>query len=253
MPNPTVDNPWSSKDERTLREELAAVFRLAVRNDWHESVANHFSVAVSSDGKQFLMNPRWRHFSRIKASDLLLLDANDPSTMERDDAPDPSAWTIHGCIHAARPDARCVLHVHSTYSTALASLADPEIKPIDQNTARFFNRTAIDIEFGGIADDQHEGQRLVRKLGNKKSMIMGNHGILVTAASVAEAYDELYFLEKSCKTLVLAYSTNQPLNIMSDELAEKTAQEWDDYREMPFAHFSEMRRILDEEEPAYAQ
>ncbi|MGU7771667.1 class II aldolase and adducin N-terminal domain-containing protein [Burkholderia sp. MR1-5-21] len=240
------------KDEVQLRQELAAAFRLAVRNDWHESVANHFSLAVSPDGKRFLMNPRWKHFSRIKASDLLLLDAEDPTTMEREDAPDPSAWAIHGRIHAACPEARCILHAHSTYGTVLASLADPEIKPIDQNTARFFNRTAIDLEFGGVADDEDEANRLVRALGNKKSMIMGNHGVIVTAATVAEAYDELYFLEKSCRTLVLAYSTNKPLNVMSDALAEKVATEWGDYREMAFAHFAEMRVILDEEEPSYA-
>ena len=250
--NSNFGNEWQNKDEATLRKELAAAFRLAVLNDWHESVSNHFSVALSDYGRRFLMNPRWRHFSRVKSSDLLVLNVDDEQTMARSDAPDPSAWTIHGCIHAARPDARCILHVHSTYATALAALADPQIKPIDQNTARFFNRVAIDIEFGGIADDLEEGKRLVQALGNKRSMIMGNHGILVTAATVAEAYDELYFLEKSCKTLILAYSTNQPLNIMPDELAEKTALEWEDYREMPFAHFSEMCRLLDERDPSYA-
>jgi ribulose-5-phosphate 4-epimerase/fuculose-1-phosphate aldolase len=253
MTNRATDSARTNGDEGRLRQELAAAFRLAVRHDWHESVANHFSVAVSADGRQFLMNPRWRHFSRLKASDLLLLNVDDASTMAGPDAPDPSAWTIHGCIHAARPDARCILHVHSSYATALASLADPQIRPVDQNTARFFKRTAVDIDFGGIADDQREGQRLAAMLGNKRSMIMGNHGVLVTAATVAEAYDELYFLERSCKTLVLAYSTGQTLNIMSDALAEKTAREWEDYREMPFAHFAEMRRILDEEEPSYAQ
>ena len=84
------------------------------------------------------MNPRWRHFSRIKASDLLLLDADDKATMERPDAPDPSAWCIHGHIHAGVPHARCVLHLHPPYATAIATLADPEIKPIEQNTARYY-------------------------------------------------------------------------------------------------------------------
>lgn len=241
------------KDEETsLRQQLSAALRLAVRNDWHEAVANHFSLAISADGKQFLMNPRWRHFSRVRASDLLLLDADDDTTMQDDNAPDPTAWAIHGRIHASRPDARCILHVHPPYGTTLACLADPEIKPIDQNTARFFNRTAIDLEFGGIADDSDEANRLARKLGNKRCMIMGNHGVLVTAPTVAEAYDELYFLEKACKTLVFAYSTGKPLNVMSDELAEKTAQGWDEYRDQSFAHFAEMVRILDQEEPDYA-
>ncbi len=100
----------------SLRVDLAAAFRLAVEMDWHEAVGNHFSLAVSADGRQFLMNPRWVHFSLIRASDLLLLDSGDAQTMNRADAPDPSAWCIHGRIHApcaaralraARPSALC--------------------------------------------------------------------------------------------------------------------------------------------------
>src|SRR3954467_5477721 len=85
---------------RALRVDLAAAFRLAVEMQWHESVGNHFSVAVSADGKQFLMNPKWVHFSLIRASDLVLLDSSDAQTMSRPDAPDATAWCIHGQIHA---------------------------------------------------------------------------------------------------------------------------------------------------------
>ena len=141
--------------EWALRVDLAAAFRLAARFGWHESVANHFSAAVSADGKTFLLNPRWRHFSNIRASDLLLLDADDDGVMEREDAPDPSAWCIHGAIHAAVPHARVLLHCHPIHSTALCGLKDPAIKPIDQNTARFHSRAAIDLGYGGIADDDH--------------------------------------------------------------------------------------------------
>ena len=70
-----------SSEEAQLRVDLAAVFRLAEHYNWHEGVANHFSLAVSPDGKQFLMNPKWKHFSGIKASDLLLLDADDTEAM----------------------------------------------------------------------------------------------------------------------------------------------------------------------------
>ncbi|MBV9112317.1 MAG: class II aldolase/adducin family protein [Hyphomicrobiales bacterium] len=240
-------------DEWQLRVDLAAAFRLAVDFDWHESVANHFSLAVTDDGKKFLLNPRWRHFSTIKASDLLLLDSDDPETMNRDNAPDPSAWCIHGSIHAALPHARCILHVHPPYATALAALADPELKPIDQNTARFYKRTHIDLGFGGIADDKEEGERLARALGNKTVMIMGNHGVLVAGNTVAEAFDDLYFLERSCRTMVLAYSTGQKLNVMPREIAEKTARGWEDYKGMAYAHFEELKRQLDRKDPSYAQ
>ena len=240
-------------EEWQLRVDLAAAFRLAVDFGWHEAIANHFSLAVSPDGKKFLMNPRWMHFSRIRASDLQLLDADDPETMNRPDAPDPSAWCIHGNMHANLPQARCLLHVHSPYATAVACLADPEIKPIDQNTARFYNRVAIDLGFGGIADDQAEGERLVRALGNGNRMMMGNHGVLIAAETVAQAFDDLYYLERACQTLVLAYSTGQKLNVMPAELAEKTARGWENYKDSAFVHFAEMKRILDAKDPSYAE
>ena len=236
---------------QSLRIDLAAALRLAVLMDWHEAVGNHFSLAVSADGKQFLMNPRWKHFSLVRASDLLLLDSGDMQTMSRPDAPDASAWCIHGRIHARVPRARCVLHVHPPYATVLATLADPRIRPIDQNTALFFNRIAIDQGYNGIADQLEEGERLARVLGDQHSMIMGNHGVLVTAPTVAEAFDELYFLERAAKTLVLAYSTGQPLNILSDEIAEKTAQSWEPYRESAFAHFRDLKSMLDAKDASY--
>jgi ribulose-5-phosphate 4-epimerase/fuculose-1-phosphate aldolase len=231
-------------DQRQARTDLAAAFRLAVEFGWHEAVANHFSLAVSPDGKQFLMNPKWRHFSRLRGSDLLLLDADDQTTMSQPNAPDPSAWAIHGSIHRRLPQARCILHVHPKYGTAIAALSDPEIKPIDQNTARYFNRVAYDDNFGGIADNDNEGSRLAGLLGNRRVMMMGNHGLLVTGRTVAEAFDELYYLERACQTLVIAYSTGQKLNVMSDELAERTARDWEAYTDAAFSHFDEMKEVL---------
>jgi ribulose-5-phosphate 4-epimerase/fuculose-1-phosphate aldolase len=242
-----------SPDEWQLRVDLAAAFRLAARMGWHEAVANHLSVATSPDGKTFLMNPKWKHFSRIRASDLQLLDADDRSTMGRADAPDATAWCIHGAIHANLPHARCVMHVHPPYATAIASLADPEIKPIDQNTARYFNRVAYDLGYGGMADNNAEGLRLVQMLGNRQTMMMGNHGVLIAGSTVAEAFDNLYYLERACQTLVLAYSTGQKLNIMSSEVAERTAQDWNKFSDSAFSHFSEMKNVLDETEPSYAR
>ncbi len=221
-------------DEWQLRVDLAAAFRLAAMLDWHEAVANHLSLAVSADGKKFLMNPRWRHFSRVKASELLLLDSTDQETMNRPDAPDLTAWSIHGRMHANVPQARCIIHLH-------------------QNTARFYNRVAVDMEYGGMANSDAEGDRLGRLLGNKQIMMMGNHGVLVCASTVAEAFDLTYYLERACRNLILAYSTGQPLHVMSGDVAEKTAQEWEADREQFHSHFAEMKEILDEKDPSYAE
>jgi len=243
--------PKRDSEEWQLRVDLAAAFRLAAYHGWHEAIANHFSLAVSPDGKKFLMNPKWRHFSRIKASDLVMLDADDRETMNRPDAPDASAWCIHGHLHGALAHARCILHCHPPYATAIAALEDPELKPIEQNTARYYNRIVIDKGYGGIADDDAEGRRLVRALGNGRIMMMGHHGVLVAGDTVGQAYDDLYYLERACKTLVLAYSTGQKLNVMSPELAERTAKGWDAYGESQAVHFEEMKLVLDREDASY--
>lgn len=231
-------------DVAALREDLAAAFRITAQMGWSESVGNHFSAAVSDDGKQFLLNRKWQHFASIKPEDLMLLDADDADVMNRPDAPDASAWTIHGTVHRQCPTARVIIHCHPPHATALATLADPRMLPLDNNTARFFNRLAIDQGFGGIADEAEEGERLAAALGSKKTLLMGNHGITCTGTTVAEAFEDLYFFEKAAQTLLLAYASGQPLNVLSDEIAEKTARGWDDYRGMSYAHFDWLKSQL---------
>ncbi len=244
-------NADSLSAESALRLDLAAAFRLASRFDWTESVANHFSAVVPGSEREILLNPRWRHFSTITPGSLNKYNVDDPNVMQQQDAPDPSAWCIHGAIHAEVPSAKVLLHCHPPYATALCSLKDPSIKPVDQNTARFFNRTVIDLGFGGIADEAAEGQRLAEALGKHRIMLMGNHGVSVVASTVAQAFDDLYYLEKACRTMVLAYSTGQPLNVMSDDLAGKTAAAWETYSAMGEAHFEHLKTELDAADPGW--
>jgi len=241
-----------SEDEvQALRVDLAAAFRLTVEFGWSESVGNHFSAAVSANGRRFLLNPKWRHFGAMRASDLLALDADDPDALERPNAPDASAWTIHGAIHRERPAVRVLLHCHPPYATALSTLKHPVMKPLDNNTARFFNRVGIDQGFGGIADEAAEGSRLAAALGHHKTLMMGNHGISCAGDTVAEAFEDLYFFERAAKTLMLAYSSGRPLNVLSDEVAEKTAAGWDAYKGMAPAHFAYLKDQLDRRDSGY--
>ncbi|MDY8110301.1 class II aldolase/adducin family protein [Fulvimarina sp. 2208YS6-2-32] len=245
------NRPVADDDRRALRVELAAAFRICARMNWHESVGNHFSAAVSADGRQFLMNPRWRHFGAIRASDLLLLDAETADVLEGRGTPDQSAWTVHGTIHRKRPDVRVVLHAHPPYATALSTLKDPSLKPLDNNTARFFGDLGIDLGFGGIADDASEGERLAEALGENSCLMMGNHGVTVTADRVALAFEKLYFFEKAARTQILAYSTGQALNILSDAVARNTAEGWKAYEGMADAHFAHLMAELDQTDPSY--
>lgn len=235
------------------RVDLAAAFRWTARLNMHEGVANHFSLAVNDDGTRFLMNPNQRHFARIKASELLMLDANDPTTMDRPDAPDPTAWGLHGSIHRLCPHARCVMHVHSIHATVLASLADSTLPPIDQNCATFFNRIVVDDHYGGLAFEE-EGTRCAAMLTEPKTkvMVMGNHGVLVIGDSVADTFNRLYYFERAAETYIRALQTGRPLRILPDEIAEKTAQELESYPEQAKLHLAELKAILDEEGDSYA-
>ena len=235
------------------RVDLAAAFRWTARLNMHEAVANHFSFAVNDGGTQLLMNPNLMHFSRIRASDLLLIDANDPETMSRPDAPDPTAWGLHGAVHRNCAHARCVMHVHSIHATVLAALADSRLPPVDQNAAAFFNRIVVDEHYGGLAFEE-EGERCSTLLADPKTkvMVMGNHGVLVIGGSVAETFDRLYYFERACETYIKALWTGQPLRVLSDKVAETVARQMDEYPvDNASRHLEELKAILDEEGSNY--
>ncbi|MCM2292566.1 class II aldolase/adducin family protein [Allorhizobium sp. BGMRC 0089] len=234
-----------------LRQDLAAAFRLCHKFGWSESVGNHFSAAVSADGRSFLLNPRWQHFATVRASDLLLLDAEDESVMWSANAPDPSAWAVHGGLHRALPQARVILHCHSPYATALACLKDPTLLPLDNNTARFYGKTGYSLDFGGISDNDDEVQHLAEAMRGMTALVMGNHGVSIAGNTVADAFEDLYFFEKAAKTQILALSTGQPLAVLSDAVARNTAEGWIPYRGMAAKHFDYLKSALDADDRSW--
>ncbi|MCX2721229.1 class II aldolase/adducin family protein [Roseibium salinum] len=206
---------------------------------------------MSSCGRKFLLNPRWQHFATVRASDLLILDADSPEVMKGSDAPDPSAWAVHGTLHREIPEARVILHCHSPYATALACLKDPTLLPIDNNTARFFGRIGYDLEFGGISDTASEGEHLARALRGHAVLVMGNHGVTVTGETVADAFEDLYFFEKAARTQILALSTGCPLAVLNEAVARDTAEGWVSYRGMAERHFDYLKSTLDAEDASW--
>ena len=240
-------------DEASLRVDLAAAFRWAARLNLHESIANHFSVAVSDNGRQFLLNPVGKHFSRMRASDLLRLDVDDPGSQQGPQAPDPTAWHLHAELHQRLPQARCILHTHMRHATALACLQDFEFLMLDQNACRFYRRIAYDREYQGMALSASEGTRVAALLsGGQSVLFMANHGVMVIAPTVAQAFDELYYLEKAAEVQVLALSTGRPLALIPPAVAALTVKQWNAYpTRFSELHFGELKAILDVEAPDY--
>jgi len=234
-----------------LQKDLAATFRWTARLNMHEGVANHFSACVPGSSN-FYVNKAGIHFSQIKASDLILVTKeNIESLRSKPDIVDPTALNIHGTIHEKVPHAKCIFHVHSKYSTALSTLKDPSLKPIDQNTMIFYNRVSVFRDFGGLGFEE-ESLKMANALGNKQHMLLANHGIITTGETVADGFNSLYYFEKAAETYLTALSTNKELNIVGHEIAEKTAQETADYPiNLARLFLNQIRLILDKEEPDY--
>jgi ribulose-5-phosphate 4-epimerase/fuculose-1-phosphate aldolase len=196
------------------------------------------------------MNPKWQHFASIRASRPAAARRGRPGRDRRPDAPDASAWTIHGTLHRARPDVRVVLHCHPP--TPPRWRPEGSVDAADRHEhGALLRRSGDRPDCGGIADDAAEGARIAAALGNHSTLLMANHGLTCTGATVAQAFEQLYFFEKAAQTLLLALGSGRPLAVMSDAVAARTAEGWKAYAGMADAHFAYLKSVLDREEPDY--
>ena len=237
-----------------ILNDLAAVFRWIARLNMHEGIANHLSVCLPQSNESFYVNGSGMHFGKIKASDLVLIEQDNIEEIKKKPSlVDPTAINIHGTIHKKVPHAKCILHIHSKYATVLSTLKNPTLPPIDQNTMRFYNRVAVYEDFGGLGFEE-ESNKMAACIGNRQLMLLANHGILTTGQTVAQAFDDLYYFEKACETYITALSTHKELRVASSEVAEKTAQDWENYpTNNAELHLKAIRSILDAEDPSYKQ
>lgn len=235
---------------KQARVDLAAALRLAVRFGLNEGIDNHFTVMLPGSEDRFLLHPFGHHWSEHKASDMIVVDF-EGRTIEGEGEAESTAFHIHSRIHKASPRAACVMHTHMPYASALTMVEGGRLEPAHQTALRFFDDIAYDDSFNGLVFDVDEGDRLARCLAEKRVLMCGNHGVIVVGRSVAEAFDDLYFLERACYMQVLAMSTGRPLRPVKDEVARST---FGNYDLAPFArlHFSALKRLLDRDEPDYA-
>lgn len=232
------------------RRDLAAALRWADRLGLSEGIHNHFSYALDED--RILVNPYGLHWSEITASSLPLVDGAGRVVDGHGNVED-TALFIHGQIHRTCPHARCVLHTHMPYATALTLVEGGRLEPCEQNALRYYDRIAYDDDYTGLALDEAEGARIAAKLGNKSVLFMASHGVVASGATIACAFDDLYYLERAAKVQVLARSTGLPLRRVSEDVARKTAAQFvQDGVNGSDLHFAARKRILDREEPDYA-
>ena len=233
------------------RIDLAAALRSAARMGLNEGVCNHFSVAVPDTDDRFLINPQGLHWSEVTAADVVMTDATG-NIIEGKHPVEPTAFFIHGRVHLGKPSAKAVLHTHMPYATALTTIKGGRLEMCTQNALRYHNRIAYDDEYGGLALDNDEGDRICAAMGEADIAFLGNHGVIVTSSTLAMAFDELYFLERACLVQVLAMSTGKPLSLVSEQMAAKTAKQMQGESQQAFLHFEALIRMLDRDEPGWS-
>ena len=243
-----------SDEEWNLRLDLAASFHMAVENNLHEGIANHFSV-VLPDNQSFLVNPLGMHFSEITASKLIVCDF-DGNVIRGTGEPSPAARHIHSPIHRLVPRARVIMHTHQPYATALTMIENGRLQWSLQTTCRYYGRVAYDNDYDGVALSESVGERMTHIIGDADVLFLGNHGVITVASTIAQAFDDLYFLERVAQTQLLAMSSGEKLTEISSEIIKLVAEQTHYERfELGYIqiHFAALKRMLDAKGSYYQQ
>ncbi|TDT99212.1 ribulose-5-phosphate 4-epimerase/fuculose-1-phosphate aldolase [Azorhizobium sp. AG788] len=233
------------------RVELAACFRFAARLGMHEGICNHFSAVVPGHDDLFLVNPYGYAFSEITASHLLVCDFHG-NVLSGSGVPEATAFFIHARMHLNVPRARVAFHTHMPYATALSMVEGEPLVFAGQTALKFYGRTVVDHDYNGLALDSTEGDRIAASVGDADIVFMKHHGVMVLGRTIAEAWDDLYYLERACEVQCLAMATGRPVLPVKTEIAEAAARQMrEGDAESARLHLESMKRILDREEPAY--
>jgi ribulose-5-phosphate 4-epimerase/fuculose-1-phosphate aldolase len=193
-----------SAAEWQLRVDLAAAYRLVALYGWDDLVFTHISARLPGPEHHFLINPYGMMFEEITASSLVKIDLNGAKVMDSPYEINPAGFTIHSCIHAARPDVACVMHVHSLNGVAV-SIQRQGLLPLSQQSLFVLSSLAYH-DYEGVALKAEEQPRLVHDLGDKTYLMLRNHGLLTAAASMADTFLAMYVFEAACTIQVRSQS-----------------------------------------------
>lgn len=214
--------------EQQMREELAALYRLIAHFRMTDLIDTHISARVPGNKDHFLINRYGVLFHEMRPEDLVKIDLDgvpvDPGDEEQQRV-NSAGFTIHSAVHAARHDLACVVHTHTADGIAVACQQDG-LLPITQHALRFYRRLGYH-DYQGIALDLDERESLVADLGQHKAMILRNHGLLAAGETVAEAFVNIYFLERACQAQIKAQSAGVPLSFPPEAVCERTAGQFE--------------------------
>jgi ribulose-5-phosphate 4-epimerase/fuculose-1-phosphate aldolase len=239
-------------DERDARTDLAALLRACALHDLHEGIDNHCSAVIPGQPGRFLLNPYGPHWSELRGRDLLEVAAD--GSVVGDGEAETTAFALHAAIHAARPDANCVVHTHMPYATALALTEEGFDTRLSQNAAKFHGgRYAYHREYGARFLTPEECAPIAAVVADGvRVVLLRNHGVLVVGETVARAWWDLYFFERAATVQVLAGRSGGTLAPMDDGTARRAAEQFEEERDEAPLTWAAVRRRLDRELPGYA-
>jgi ribulose-5-phosphate 4-epimerase/fuculose-1-phosphate aldolase len=243
--------PLDTDEIRQARADLAACLRMAARLGLEEGICNHFSAVVPGHPDLFLVNRLGWAFQEATASSLLICDFNG-NVVAGDGVPEATAFFIHARLHRMSPRVGAAFHTHMPNATALSMVEGDPFVWAGQTALKFYGRVAVDENYNGLALDEREGDRIAAVLGDKDILFMKNHGVMVCAPNIAEAWDDLYYLERAAEVQLKAMSTGRRLIPVSTEIAEQAARQMrEGDPESARLHLESVRRVLDRQAPEY--
>lgn len=207
-----------SPEEWQMRVDLAALYRIVAMYGWDDLIFTHLTARVPGGDHHFLINPYGWLFEEITASSLVKIDLEGNKVMDSPHDINPAGFTIHSAIHEARDDAVCVMHLHTRAGIAVAAQKEG-LLPISQQASTVINNLSYH-DYEGIALNPEEKVRLVNDLGNKRLMILRNHGTLALGRSVAGTFLAMYTLETACQAQIAAQSSGAELIMIPQEIID---------------------------------
>jgi ribulose-5-phosphate 4-epimerase/fuculose-1-phosphate aldolase len=249
--------PRAESDAITqARIDLAACYRLAAHFGLNEGIDNHLTMLVPGYTDRFLLAPFGLLWSEVRASDFMVIDFNGQMLSGKGPI-EATALYIHLPVHRLAPQARCVLHTHMPYATAMAMLENPRLEMAGQSALGFYDEISYEAEYNGLAFDHTEGERLAHALGDKSVLMMRNHGVLAVGQTLPQAWERLYFLERAAQAQVLALSTGRALKLVPEAVVKSTVAQFQSGgtvggRDRADLHFEALKRMLDRTAPDYA-
>jgi ribulose-5-phosphate 4-epimerase/fuculose-1-phosphate aldolase len=243
--------PAISEAEWQQRVDLAACYRLVAMYGWDDLIFTHISARVPGPGHHFLINPYGMLFREITASSLVKVGLDGRKVQDSPHEVNPAGFTIHSAIHAAREDANCVLHVHSVNGVAV-SAQEEGVLPLSQHSIFVLSSLAYH-DYEGVALNDDEKPRLVGDLGDKRFLMLRNHGLLTVGSSVAEAFVAMYFFEATCMMQVRAQAGGGKLRRISQGIVDGAQEQWKKVTRGAGGNMAwpALLRRLDAESPGY--